>query len=190
MVLMRSFFFSIQQILREVPANDIVLTQCVMSRSGRMLFAGTSSGTLRAMKFPLTVPGEWQEHQVHSGAITKVIVEYQKRFEIRLRVVGLFYKLLTLLFFFFVRCACLMTINTCSQYPRTLVCSSLKLLIRKAEEWNEIKKWDMQRRSLSPNLTWKKRSASDEKSIKSKNLAFRIQGRRLQSLSIELCKRI
>ena len=80
MVLMHSsfFFFSIQQILREVPANDIVLTQCVMSRSGRMLFAGTSSGTLRAMKFPLTVPGEWQEHQVHSGAITKVTVEYQK----------------------------------------------------------------------------------------------------------------
>lgn len=78
MVLMRSSFFSIQQILREVPANDIVLTQCVMSRSGRMLFAGTSSGTLRAMKFPLTVPGEWQEHQVHSGAITKVTVEYQK----------------------------------------------------------------------------------------------------------------
>ena len=60
------------QILREVPASEIVLTQCVMSRSGRMLFAGTSSGTLRAMKFPLTVPGEWQEHQVHSGAITKV----------------------------------------------------------------------------------------------------------------------
>ena len=61
-----------QQILREVPASDIVLTQCVMSRSGRMLFAGTSSGTLRAMKFPLTVPGEWQEHQVHSKPITKV----------------------------------------------------------------------------------------------------------------------
>jgi len=61
-----------QQILREVPANDIVLTQCVMSRSGRMLFAGTNTGTLRAMKFPLTVPGEWQEHQVHSKPITKV----------------------------------------------------------------------------------------------------------------------
>jgi len=63
-----------QQILREVPASDIVLTQCVMSRSGRMLFAGTSSGTLRAMKFPLTVPGEWQEHQVHSKPITKVTI--------------------------------------------------------------------------------------------------------------------
>ena len=44
-----------------------------------MLFAGTSSGTLRAMKFPLTVPGEWQEHQVHSGAITKVRVLSKKR---------------------------------------------------------------------------------------------------------------
>ena len=29
-----------------------------------------------------------------------------------------------------------------------------------------------------------------EKFIKSKNLAFRIQGRRLQSLSIKLCKKI
>lgn len=68
------------QILREVPANDIVLTQCVMSRSGRMLFAGTSSGTLRAMKFPLTVPGEWQEHQVHSGAITKMRMSYDDQY--------------------------------------------------------------------------------------------------------------
>lgn len=67
------------QILREVPASEIVLTQCVMSRSGRMLFAGTNSGTLRAMKFPLTVPGEWQEHQVHSGAITKVRLLSKKK---------------------------------------------------------------------------------------------------------------
>ena len=64
--------FPFAQILREVPANEIVLTQCVMSRSGRMLFTGTNGGTLCAMKFPLTVPGEWQEHQVHSGAISKV----------------------------------------------------------------------------------------------------------------------
>lgn len=50
----------------------MVLTQVGMSRSGRMLFAGTNTGTVRAMKFPLTVPGEWQEHQAHAGAITKV----------------------------------------------------------------------------------------------------------------------
>ena len=51
----------------------MILTQVSMSRSGRMLFAGTSTGTVRAMKFPLTVPGEWQEHQAHTGAITKVL---------------------------------------------------------------------------------------------------------------------
>ncbi|KXJ18311.1 cilia- and flagella-associated protein 57 [Exaiptasia diaphana] len=68
------------QILREVQAADTVLTQCVMSRSGRMLFAGTSGGTLRAMKFPLTVPGEWQEHQVHSGALTKMRMSYDDQY--------------------------------------------------------------------------------------------------------------
>jgi hypothetical protein len=51
----------------------MVLTQVSMSRSGRMLFVGTNTGTIRAMKFPLTVPGEWQEHQAHTGAITKVL---------------------------------------------------------------------------------------------------------------------
>jgi hypothetical protein len=50
----------------------MVLTQVSMSRSGRMLFVGTNTGTVRALKFPLTVPGEWQEHQAHTGAITKV----------------------------------------------------------------------------------------------------------------------
>ena len=62
----------ILQILREVSSSDMVLTQVSMSRSGRMLFVGTNTGTVRAMKFPLTVPGEWQEHQAHGGAITKV----------------------------------------------------------------------------------------------------------------------
>ena len=60
------------QIQREVPAADTVLTQVAISRSGRMLFAGTSTGSIRAMKFPLTVPGEWTEHQCHSSSITKV----------------------------------------------------------------------------------------------------------------------
>lgn len=54
----------------------MVLTQVSMSRSGRMLFVGTNTGTVRAMKFPLTVPGEWQEHQAHTGAITKVYITF------------------------------------------------------------------------------------------------------------------
>ena len=63
------FFF---QILRDVDAQETTLTQVVMSHSGRMLFAGTNTGTLRSLKFPLTVPGEWQEHMGHGAAVTKV----------------------------------------------------------------------------------------------------------------------
>jgi len=37
-----------------------------------MLFAGTNTGTIRSFKFPLSVPGEWQEHQTHAGPISKV----------------------------------------------------------------------------------------------------------------------
>lgn len=68
------------QILRDVPSNGCVLTQVALSRSGRMLFAGTSSGTLRSFKFPLTSPGEWQEHQAHAGAITKMKISYDDQY--------------------------------------------------------------------------------------------------------------
>jgi len=68
------------QIQREVPAADTVLTQVAISRSGRMLFAGTSTGSIRAMKFPLTVPGEWTEHQCHSSSITKMRISYDDGF--------------------------------------------------------------------------------------------------------------
>merc|ERR1719494_598157 len=68
------------QILREVPASEMVLTQVCMSRSGRMLFCGTTAGTIRAMKFPLTVPGEWQEHQAHSGAINKMRMSFDDQY--------------------------------------------------------------------------------------------------------------
>ena len=62
----------ILQILRQVNTGDVVLTQIVLSYSGRMMFVGTSSGAVRAVKFPLTDPGEWQEHQVHSAAVSRV----------------------------------------------------------------------------------------------------------------------
>jgi len=56
---------------REIP-SDSTLTQVVLSRSGRMLFAGTNEGSIRSFKFPLTSPGEWQDYQAHSSAITKM----------------------------------------------------------------------------------------------------------------------
>lgn len=60
------------QMLREIETRDVAMTSVVMSHSGRMLFAGTTSGALRSIKFPLTHPGEWTEHQGHSEAILKV----------------------------------------------------------------------------------------------------------------------
>ena len=63
---------SLFQILRDVDAQEVTLSQVAMSHSGRMLFAGTNNGMLRSLKFPLTVPGEWQEHMGHGASITKV----------------------------------------------------------------------------------------------------------------------
>ena len=60
------------QVLRDVSAGDVVLTQVILSYSGRMLFTGTSSGCVRCVRFPLTDTGEFAEHQVHSAPITRV----------------------------------------------------------------------------------------------------------------------
>ena len=69
---LKEISLSESQVKREIAAGDTVLTQIAMSRSGRMLFAGTTSGALRSLKFPLTEPGEYSEHQVHSAGVTKV----------------------------------------------------------------------------------------------------------------------
>ena len=71
--LLTSFFFCLFiQILREVEAGEVTLSSVALSHSGRMLFGGTTKGTLWSLKFPLTIPGEWQEHQGHGSQITKV----------------------------------------------------------------------------------------------------------------------
>ena len=62
------------QIMRQVSAGDVVLTQVVLSHSGRMLFAGTSSGSVRAIKFPLTEIGDSLEQQAHSSSVTRVSI--------------------------------------------------------------------------------------------------------------------
>lgn len=68
------------QILREVPAGDMTLTNVALSHSGRMLFAGTARGTMWSVKFPLTIPGEWQEHQGHGAAISKMKITYDDQY--------------------------------------------------------------------------------------------------------------
>ncbi|KAK3612310.1 hypothetical protein CHS0354_011028 [Potamilus streckersoni] len=62
------------QILREVETGEMTLSGVALSNSGRMLFAGTIKGTLWSLKFPLTIPGEWQEHQGHGSQIVKMKV--------------------------------------------------------------------------------------------------------------------
>ncbi|XP_037094873.1 LOW QUALITY PROTEIN: cilia- and flagella-associated protein 57-like [Pollicipes pollicipes] len=62
------------QVIREVSCQDVVPTWVALSRSGRMLFLGLQSGVLRSVKFPLSIPGEWEEHFAHNDAITKMAV--------------------------------------------------------------------------------------------------------------------
>ena len=63
---------SLLQILREMSAFDVTYTAVVISHSGRMLFVGTSVGTIRAMKYPLPVQKEFNGYQAHAGPVTKV----------------------------------------------------------------------------------------------------------------------
>lgn len=67
-------------ILRQVETQETILSSISMSHSGRMLFCGTTKGTLWSMKFPLNVPGEWTEHQGHGAAITKMKISYDDQY--------------------------------------------------------------------------------------------------------------
>ncbi|KAI8809706.1 WD40-repeat-containing domain protein [Cladochytrium replicatum] len=59
----------------EAEANT-VLTQLAISQSGRMMFAGTSYGAIRSLRFPPVAVNdhEHQEHIAHSGAVTKFCI--------------------------------------------------------------------------------------------------------------------
>lgn len=72
------------QILREVDAGETTLSNVALSHSGRMLFAGTARGTLWSLKFPLTIPGEWQELQGHGSQIAKVRLFKTNSFKLKL----------------------------------------------------------------------------------------------------------
>ncbi|XP_072560503.1 cilia- and flagella-associated protein 57 isoform X2 [Paramormyrops kingsleyae] len=62
------------QILREIPTEDVLYTTIAMSHSGRLLFAGTSAGTIRTIKYPLPVKNVWTEYQGHAAPITKMVI--------------------------------------------------------------------------------------------------------------------
>uniref|UniRef100_A0A8C0V724 Cilia and flagella associated protein 57 n=1 Tax=Cyanistes caeruleus TaxID=156563 RepID=A0A8C0V724_CYACU len=67
-------------IQHEVPAYDVVYTTVAVSRSGRLIFVGTSLGTIRAMKYPLTLKKDFTEYQAHAGAVTKMTVTSDDQF--------------------------------------------------------------------------------------------------------------
>ncbi|XP_070706449.1 cilia- and flagella-associated protein 57 [Pempheris klunzingeri] len=68
------------QVLREVPADEVAHTTLAVSHSGRVVFTGTSSGTVRAIKYPLPIQKEWIMHQAHCGPITKMVITFDNQF--------------------------------------------------------------------------------------------------------------
>ncbi|XP_054950336.2 cilia- and flagella-associated protein 57 isoform X3 [Pan paniscus] len=68
------------KILREISAFDVTYTAIVISHSGRMMFVGTSVGTIRAMKYPLPLQKEFNEYQAHASPITKMLLTFDDQF--------------------------------------------------------------------------------------------------------------
>uniref|UniRef100_A0A3Q3NES5 Cilia and flagella associated protein 57 n=1 Tax=Mastacembelus armatus TaxID=205130 RepID=A0A3Q3NES5_9TELE len=68
------------QILREVPADEVANTALAVSHSGRVVFTGTSRGTIRAIKYPLPIQKEWIMYQAHCGPVTKVMITFDEQF--------------------------------------------------------------------------------------------------------------
>ncbi|XP_022601312.1 cilia- and flagella-associated protein 57 [Seriola dumerili] len=68
------------QVLREVPADEVAHTAIAVSHSGRVVFTGTSSGTIRAIKYPLPIQKDWIMYQAHCCPVTKMVITYDDQF--------------------------------------------------------------------------------------------------------------
>ncbi|XP_036955576.1 cilia- and flagella-associated protein 57 isoform X1 [Acanthopagrus latus] len=64
------------QVLREVPPDEEAHTAVAVSHSGRVVFTGTSSGTIRAVKYPLPLQKDWIMYQAHCGPVTKMVITF------------------------------------------------------------------------------------------------------------------
>jgi WD40 repeat protein len=81
------------QIVAEIP-TDVVLTHITLSYSGKMMFVGTQNGTIRAIKYPWGAEGgEYQEHQAHSGPVTKMCTSIDDNYLFSVSEDGSFYVL-------------------------------------------------------------------------------------------------
>lgn len=67
-------------IVRQINSGDVVLTQVCMSRSGRMMFTGTSSGMIRAVRVPLTDSGDHQDYPAHAGSVSRIKMSYDDQY--------------------------------------------------------------------------------------------------------------
>eukprot|EP00286_Rhodomonas_abbreviata_P019738 CAMPEP_0181309260 /NCGR_PEP_ID=MMETSP1101-20121128/11919_1 /TAXON_ID=46948 /ORGANISM="Rhodomonas abbreviata, Strain Caron Lab Isolate" /LENGTH=1189 /DNA_ID=CAMNT_0023415733 /DNA_START=168 /DNA_END=3733 /DNA_ORIENTATION=- len=61
-------------VAQEKTAGGTLMTQVVLSHSGKMLFTGADNGTVQSWKFPLS--GDYQEYQCHSRAVTRMCITY------------------------------------------------------------------------------------------------------------------
>uniref|UniRef100_A0A8C5QD76 Cilia and flagella associated protein 57 n=1 Tax=Leptobrachium leishanense TaxID=445787 RepID=A0A8C5QD76_9ANUR len=68
------------QITHDVPALDVTYTAVAISHSGRMLFTGASTGTIRSMKYPLSLQREYNEYQGHAGPVTRLVVTFDDQY--------------------------------------------------------------------------------------------------------------
>ncbi|XP_046907075.1 cilia- and flagella-associated protein 57-like [Hypomesus transpacificus] len=68
------------QILREVSTDEVVYTTIALSRSGRTLFVGTSLGTVRAIKYPLSAHKDWIEYQAHAAPVAKMAITFDDQY--------------------------------------------------------------------------------------------------------------
>uniref|UniRef100_A0A3Q4B5Q5 EML-like second beta-propeller domain-containing protein n=1 Tax=Mola mola TaxID=94237 RepID=A0A3Q4B5Q5_MOLML len=64
--------------LKEI--QDFQVTNITVSRSSRVIFTGTSSGTIIAIKYPLPLQKEWIIYQAHCGPITKMVITFDEQF--------------------------------------------------------------------------------------------------------------
>ncbi|XP_028262443.1 cilia- and flagella-associated protein 57 [Parambassis ranga] len=68
------------QVLREVSPDETAHTTLAVSHSGRVIFTGTTSGIIKAIKYPLPIQNEWIKYQGHCGPITKMVITYDEQF--------------------------------------------------------------------------------------------------------------
>jgi len=69
------------QVTREMYTKE-VYTQLILSNSGKMLFAGTNKGTIRALRYPFnsTDVVEYREHKAHSKAVTSLQISCDDKY--------------------------------------------------------------------------------------------------------------